>query len=173
MGGEKTMIKGSVFMKFDREKRQRIISGFAFVVRLALGCLFIYSSLSKIRQPYDFLSDVYGYEIVGPKAGMMTAMMLPWLELLVGICLVGGIFTGGALLSSIGLAVMFTFVLSSALYRGLKISCGCFGSSGAGIINYSTVIRALVILLLSIAAYIGTVILPYRPKAQKQKRTGF
>ena len=92
---------------------------------------------------------------------MLTAMTLPWAELLVGVCLVGGIFVSGALLASIGMAVMFTFVLASALYRGLQISCGCF-SANAEVISYFTLIRACIILLLAIVGYIGVVILPTR-----------
>ena len=88
-------------------------------------------------------------------------MTLPWAELLVGVCLVGGIFVSGALLASIGMAVMFTFVLASALYRGLQISCGCFGAN-AEVISYFTLIRACIILLLAIVGYIGVVILPAR-----------
>lgn len=145
-------------MKFDRLKKQRLFSGFILVVRLGLGCLFLWSSLPKIRQPYDFLSSVYNYELVGPKLGVLVAMTLPWAELLVGICLVGGIFVSGALLVSIAMAAMFIFVIASALYRGLEISCGCFSASGAGVIGYSTLTRACAILLASIAAYIGVVI---------------
>lgn len=143
-------------MKFGRQIRERLVYGFTLVVRLGLGCLFLWSSLPKIRQPYDFLSSVYGYELVGPKLGMLTAMTLPWLELLVGVCLVGGIFVSGALLASIGMAAMFTIVLASALYRGLDISCGCFGDS-AEVISYSILIRACAILLISITAYISVV----------------
>jgi uncharacterized membrane protein YphA (DoxX/SURF4 family) len=142
---------------FGRLKKQQMFSGFTLFVRLTLGCLFIYSSLPKIRQPYDFLSDVYSYELVGPKLGILIAMVLPWLELLVGICLVGGVFIGGALLASAAMAAMFMFVLSSSIYRGLEISCGCFGS-GTDIISYSTVIRAGIIFLFSIIAYLGVII---------------
>ncbi|MFC1738396.1 MauE/DoxX family redox-associated membrane protein [Planctomycetota bacterium] len=124
------------------------------LVRLALGCLFIYSSLPKIRQPYDFLSSVYSYELVGPKLGMLIAMVLPLLELFTGICLVGGIFISGALLVSIAMATMFTFVITSVLYRGLEISCGCFGPSAKGMISYATLIRACIILLFSFIALI-------------------
>ncbi len=158
MGGQERQEKGKTDMKFDRLKKQQLFSGFIVVVRLALGCLFLWSSLPKIRQPYDFLSSVYNYELVGPKLGVLVAMTLPWAELLVGVCLVGGIFVSGALLASIGMAAMFTFVLASVLYRGLEISCGCFSASGAGAIGYSTLIRACAILLFSIAAYIGVVI---------------
>jgi len=96
-------------------------------------------------------------------------MTLPWAELLVGVCLVGGIFVSGALLVSIGMAAMFTFVLASVLYRGLEISCGCFSASGAGVIGYSTLTRACAILLASIAAYIGVVAL--RPLNLSHEKT--
>lgn len=147
---------------------RRLPYTFTLVVRLALGCIFLLSSLPKIRQPYNFLSNVYNYELVGPKLGMLMAMTLPWLELLVGICLVGGIFTSGALLASVAMTAMFTFVLASALYRGLEISCGCFSASDAGIISYSTLIRTCLILLFSLAAYVCVVIL--RPSLQAHRR---
>ena len=139
--------------------RQGVRSGFTVVVRLGLGCLFLYSGLPKIRQPYDFLSSVYNYELVGPKFGILVAMVLPWLELLVGICLVGGIFVSGALLVSMVMGAMFAFAIASALYRGLNISCGCFSTSSAEQIGYTTLMRACGILLLSIAAYVVGVFL--------------
>ena len=140
-------------MKFDRLKRERFFHGFASVIRLGLGCLFLWSSLPKIRQPYDFLSNVYEYELVGAKLGMLTAMVLPWLELLLGICLLGGICAGDALLASTTLAAVFVFAQASALYRGLEISCGCFSTSGSGFVNYATLIRTCLILLAAVTGY--------------------
>jgi len=145
-------------MKFNRRIKQRLLYVFTLVVRLGLGCLFLWSSLPEIRQPYDFLSNVYYYRLVGPKLGILTAMTLPCLELLVSLCLLGGIFVSGSLLASIGMAGMFTFVLSWALYQELEIGCGCFGSS-TELISYSILIRALGILLISITAYLGVVLL--------------
>jgi len=149
-------------MRIKSKIWKKMLTGFSVIVRLGLGCMFIYSSLSKIRQPYDFLHDVYNYEIVGPKLGMLAAMTLPWAELLVGICLVGGIFISGALLVSIGLGAMFSVVLCWALYMGLDISCGCFSSSSAETISYMTLIRALVIMLFSGIAYLTLIFLQPR-----------
>jgi hypothetical protein len=156
---EKWQEKRRAIMNFKSIVRGRLLSAFLFVIRVGLGCMFLYSSLPKIRQPYDFLGDVYNYELLGPKLGVLVAMTLPWAELFVGICLIGGIFVGGALLVSLGMGAMFTFVLSSALYRGLNISCGCFSSSSTEQIGYATLIRALVIMLLSAAAYLSAVFL--------------
>jgi len=143
-------------MKHTPITRQRVAAGFALVVRIVLGCMFLYSSLPKIRQPYDFLSSVYEYELVGPKLGLLIAMVLPWAELMVGVCLLGGIFVGGALLASVVMGAMFTFVAGSAMYRGLEISCGCFSASSLEQIGYSTLIRACMIALISVAAYVVT-----------------
>jgi uncharacterized membrane protein YphA (DoxX/SURF4 family) len=134
-------------------------------MRLVLGCMFLYSGLPKIRQPYDFLSSVYNYELVGPKLGLLVVMVLPWAELLVGICLVGGIFVSGALLVSIAMGAIFSFAVASALHRGLNISCGCFSASSAEQIGYMTLIRALVIMLISAAAYLSIVLL--QPRKEK------
>ena len=151
--------------KITPPKKTRILSASVVLVRLALGCLFIWSSLPKIRQPYDFLSSIYDYEIVGPKLGLLVAMILPWAELLVGICLVGGVFLGGALLVAAAMGAIFTFVIASALYRGLDISCGCFSTS-ADKISYITLIRALLILLAALAAS-AALILPPRTAPHK------
>jgi uncharacterized membrane protein YphA (DoxX/SURF4 family) len=143
--------------------RQSLLTGSVLVVRLGLGFVFIMSSVPKIQQPYQFLGSVYGYELVGPRMGVLVAMVLPWVELFAGVCLVGGVFVGGALLASVGMGVLFTFVLGSALYRHLDISCGCFSSNpGAGKISYITLIRAIVIMLVSAAAYAGTILLAPR-----------
>jgi hypothetical protein len=137
-------------------RKQNILWGFGFIIRLALGTTFLIGALPKIRQPYDFLGNVYGYEIVGPKLGMLVAMTMPWAELLVGICLLGSIFVGGALLVSLGMGAMFTFVLSWAIYHGLDISCGCFGA-GTNQIGYGTLIRAILITIFSGLAYLWVI----------------
>jgi putative oxidoreductase len=136
------------------------LSALVLIARLGLGFLFIVSSIPKIRQPYTFLGSVYGYELVGAKVGVLVAMVLPWVELFTGVCLVGGVFVGGALLASLGMGVLFTFVLASASWRQLDISCGCFSSSAAGKISYLTLIRAVVITLLSAGAYASAIFLP-------------
>jgi putative oxidoreductase len=145
-----------------------VLAAFLLVVRLGLGFLFITSSVPKIRQPYVFLGAVSGYELVGPQLGVLVAMMLRWLELLAGACLVGGVFVGGAFLVSTVMGVLFTFVLASALWRHLDISCGCFSTSLAGKISYAILIRAIVIVLVSAAGWAGVMLLPPGQQARSE-----
>ena len=58
---------------------------------------------------------------------MLSAIYLPWLEVLAGAALVIGEGVAGASLIVIQLMAIFTVALASAWWRGLDISCGCFG----------------------------------------------
>jgi len=51
------------------------------------------------------------------------------------------------------MGTMFTYVIASAMHRGLDISCGCFGVSGTDTISYFTLIRAVAILVCGVFAY--------------------
>ena len=59
-----------------------------------------------------------------------------------------------------------SYVLGSALYHGLGITCGCFGAGSTDIITYTTLMRAVIVLLASLAAYLCAVLLPaYKKQA--------
>ncbi|MGQ9559729.1 MAG: MauE/DoxX family redox-associated membrane protein [Candidatus Oleimicrobiaceae bacterium] len=100
------------------------------VVRVALGALFIYAAAGKILQPAEFAREVDNYRLLPYGAVVLTAVVLPWLELFCGVGLIVHRWArGSALLVAIMLGV-FTAALVSALARGLDISCGCFALSG-------------------------------------------
>jgi uncharacterized membrane protein YphA (DoxX/SURF4 family) len=142
----------------------QVSTSFAAMVRLIIGAMFIISSLSKIQRPFDFLSSVYSYELAGPRLGLIVAIVLPWMELIVGICLVGGVFVGGALLVSVAMGILFTIVVGSAIYRELDISCGCFSAGGARRISILTLVRAVLIVLFSAGAYVLFVLVRTRDR---------
>jgi uncharacterized membrane protein YphA (DoxX/SURF4 family) len=119
-----------------------------WAIRLFLGALLVTSGLSKLRQPYEFLSDVYAYQLAGPMLGLLVAALLPWLELVLGCCLLGGILTEGSLVATIGLTGIFAFATLSAWRRSLPIHCGCFGA-GSDVVGSQSVVRAGGLLLLS------------------------
>ncbi|MCL5282251.1 MAG: hypothetical protein M1376_20390 [Planctomycetes bacterium] len=144
----------------ERRRLYDCLSTLSVVIRLGLGCLFLWSSVSKIQLPHDFLGHVYAYRLAGPASGMFVSMMLPWLELLVGACLLAGVFVGGALLASLAPGPGLPVLVEQRLQDPSRSGCGCFSSSVAGKISYMTLIRAIGITLLSAAAYGATLLLP-------------
>jgi len=100
--------------------------------RLIMAGIFIYASIEKIAEPAKFANDVYNYQILPDVLINLTALVLPWLELLLGLCLLTGVWLPGAVLAVNGLLIAFLTALVFNLARGLDVNCGCFGAAGLG-----------------------------------------
>jgi uncharacterized membrane protein YphA (DoxX/SURF4 family) len=55
------------------------------------------------------------------------AVCLPWLEFLLGMCMVLGILHRTASLMIAGLNGFFIIAIGSVMARGIVVDCGCFG----------------------------------------------
>lgn len=128
------------------------------ICKIVLGITFLLSAVPKLRMPHFFLSNIYGFEMVGPEFGVFLAVSIPWLEFVLAMLLLGDILASGALLLSAGMGAMFTCAQAAALYRGLDISCGCFQQTGAGKVSYLTLLKALAVFLMAAFAYLISVI---------------
>ena len=96
--------------------------------RIILGCIFIYASYDKILSPEEFSKLIENYHITPPSLNNFFALIVPWVEFVVGVCLLFGVFLDGAALLSMVLLIWFIFILSQALIRGINLECGCFNS---------------------------------------------
>lgn len=95
--------------------------------RLFLGGLLFYTGYNKISEsPEVFAETIRIYEI-GFLVSFtnLMAIILPWLELFAGFCLIFGIFLDGALLINFGLMGIFFIAVLQAVLRGITGDCGC------------------------------------------------
>ena len=104
----------------------------ALIIRLVVGAVFVYASLDKIMHPDGFAKAVYNYKILPASLVNITALFLPWLELLTGAALILGTKVKGASLIISAMLVVFLVAVTATLVRGISIDCGCFTSSSAG-----------------------------------------
>lgn len=88
----------------------------ALGIRFVLAAIFVYASADKILHPAAFAKMVYNYQILPGGLINATAIVLPWLELFLGILLLLGVWQPGA-------------VLTANALRGLDVQCGCFSTS--------------------------------------------
>ena len=98
------------------------------VFRLVVGAVFIYAGAVKVVEPLDFAENIANYQLVGQSLSFLTALVLPWLEVLCGLALALGIRRrAAALLVSLmlGFFILLTLV---TIVRGLNVDCGCFGA---------------------------------------------
>ncbi|MAD51576.1 MAG: DoxX family protein, partial [Candidatus Marinimicrobia bacterium] len=80
------------------------------ICRICLGFMFVYASLDKIAHPEEFAKQIGYYKALPFGLENVLAIVLPWTELIVGICLLAGLLVDGATLLSI--IMMLVFILA-------------------------------------------------------------
>ena len=96
------------------------------LARFILGAVFIYASLDKIADPVSFSDNIDNYHISPIAINNLVALILPWVELIIGLSLISGVLLDGATILTIGLLVFFIFIITQAYLRGISLDCGCF-----------------------------------------------
>jgi uncharacterized membrane protein YphA (DoxX/SURF4 family) len=100
-------------------------------VRVALGALFIYSAWPKIADPPAFAQMLSNYRLLPDALLNAAALVLPWLEMIAGICLVAGIMRRGAALWIAVLLIVFIGALAINIARDVAVDCGCFSMTAS------------------------------------------
>ena len=95
-------------------------------IRLAMAAVFIVAAVPKIREPDLFAAAIFNYKILPPWGVNTLALVLPWLELFVGVLLALGVWVRASAAWMTALMVVFMIAFASATARGLQIACGCF-----------------------------------------------
>jgi putative oxidoreductase len=124
------------------EPREVAVKAIAYLLlRLGLGALFLVAGALKLRDPYAFALEISNYQLF-PALAPWLAAALPATEIVVGVALVAGPrpwVRAGALAAALLLGA-FTVAATSAVVRGVNISCGCFGAD-SGPVTWLTVLR--------------------------------
>ena len=98
------------------------------LARLAAAGVFVIAALPKIQNPGEFADAVAAYRVIGPELSRWVALVLPWLELVLGI---GLLLPWLRRASAVGLALLLLLFIglhAAAWARGLDLACGCFGA---------------------------------------------
>ena len=140
-------------------------------IRIFIGLLFLYASVDKILYPGAFAEVVYNYRILPDEMIHFTAVVLPWLELLLGLFLIFDLWLPGAVLLANALFMVFFASMAFNMARGLDIECGCFPQDGASASLVYYLVRDGFFLFLSILAGFlllsGTIAWQKKPNAVK------
>ena len=118
------------------------------ISRFVLGTVFLIASIDKIAFPEMFAEAVAAYQIIPYPLVNIVALVIPWLELLCGVFLIGGAFVRSSSLLLSGLLVVFITAMLSAMARHLKIDCGCFGSGYISEVGWVRIVEDIGLLIL-------------------------
>lgn len=110
--------------------RQRWADLIGLVARLALGGVLLAAGLLKIGDTTGSIQSVVAYRLFDYRIAEMIGLMLPVIEIAVGLLLILGLLTRWSAAAGALLMVIFIAGIASAWARGLSIDCGCFGTGG-------------------------------------------
>lgn len=110
--------------------RSRLLSPWLTVrLQFVLAAFFVVAGIAKVADPPGFAHEIHNYGLVPGFAVNAMALILPWLEIVVGVSLFLGVWRRTATRILAGLLVIFIGALSINLARKKPVDCGCFGTS--------------------------------------------
>lgn len=102
-------------------------------VQIALGAIFVAAALPKIADPPSFAHMVYNYRVLPAGLINISALVMPWVELLAGLALILGVWKSGARNVIAAMLLVFIVAIAFNLLRDNAIDCGCFDQSAANL----------------------------------------
>lgn len=118
--------------------------------RMALGFVFLFAAWDKIVDPAAFAKIIRNYQILPDMLIYGVALVLPWIEVVVGMSLITGFLSRGASLSACLMMAVFLAAMAWAWHKGISTQCGCFTTKAEDAISPATFVRDGSILALAL-----------------------
>ncbi len=123
-----------------------------YLFRFTVGFVLIIAAIPKIADPASFAKSIEAYQLIPAIFINLTALFIPWGELIIGIFLIAGfMLRSNAILSAL-LFATFSVIIAVSLLRGLSIDCGCFGANSSPL-SWMRFVEDIVLMLFSIIIY--------------------
>ncbi len=120
---------------------------------MAVAAMLIYAAVQKTWMPLEFARLLKEYHLLPDQILNLVAVVLPWAEIICGICFISGLWLLGASILLSGMNTIFAFAIA---YRAwlimsetginffdLSFDCGC----GFGVVYIPTKILENIILV--------------------------
>ncbi|MGC4174444.1 MauE/DoxX family redox-associated membrane protein [Demequina sp.] len=120
-------------------KKSEVFEWISTVVRLAMAGILIAAAIPKIQDIPQSIIAVRAYRLLPEPVVPFVGTMLPFVELLLALFLILGLFTRIAAIVWLAMMAAFMFGVIWAWAKGYSIDCGCFGGGGdvaEGTTNY-------------------------------------
>ena len=140
--------------RFSRFKRFVFSRGFILTARTIIALIFIYSGSIKILDLHSFGEAINNYHILPQFLAVPFASLISASDVVLGLLFLLGIFELETGVLLIFLNIVFIMAMSSALFRGIDISCGCFSSEGEAL-GLKDIFRDFIFILLILWVIVG------------------
>lgn len=100
------------------------------LARLVLGGVLLVAGALKVGRPLTSQRAVQAFDVLPYDLAGWVGLALPFVEIVIGVLLILGLFTRLSAILGTLLMVAFVIGIAQAWARGLSIDCGCFGGGG-------------------------------------------
>jgi uncharacterized membrane protein YphA (DoxX/SURF4 family) len=125
------------------------------VLRLVLGGLLVLAAATKLADRQGFRRAVAEYAVLPETLVGPFAVLLPWLELTLGLLLLVGLGTTVAAALAAPLFLSFGLAIGVNLLRGRQFDCHCFGSVHNESIGWPALLRSAALVLVALVVSLG------------------
>lgn len=115
-----------------------------------VGAVFVFAGASKFSLGRSWL--VQARDLGAPRIAIPFVRFIPWLEIAIGLGLIGRVFEAIMDISAIAMLVGFTTLIVRQLLHGRRPPCACFGRRSTRPIGWSNVTQNLVLIALILVA---------------------
>jgi putative oxidoreductase len=107
-----------------------------FLVRVLLGGLLLVAGALKVGHPAELAAALASYRLLSPPVAGPLALALPYVEILLGLYLLAGLFTRISAIVSAVAFVCYAGAIASAVIRHIAANCGCFGPNDSAVADW-------------------------------------
>ena len=97
--------------------------------RAILGAVLLAAGFLKMGAGEASAEALANYRLLPPQANQILAVVMPWWEITLGVMLLLELWARACAGFAALLMAAFAAAVTSALARGLDITCGCFGTT--------------------------------------------
>ncbi|HET6880591.1 MAG TPA: MauE/DoxX family redox-associated membrane protein [Pirellulales bacterium] len=97
------------------------------VLSMVVAVVLLFSGVIHAAQPYYFVHTIASYRLLPPGASGLLGLWLPYLQIVLAMCIGLGMVREAAFGVAVVLFATFAAVQIAVLARGMEIDCGCFG----------------------------------------------
>ena len=104
--------------------------------RVMVGGLLVATGALKVGHPAALAAAVASFRLLPPAVVGPMALALPYVELLVGLYLLAGLFTQIAAVVAAVQFLAYGSAVASAVVRHIPAGCGCFGPHDTAVADW-------------------------------------
>jgi putative oxidoreductase len=126
-----------------------------WIGRLVVAGVFLLAGVQKLLAPDTFAQDIANYQAFPHWTWNLAAAIVPITEVLGALAVLSDFKRRAGAIVLGALNVAFIGLIVSVIWRGIDLSCGCFGAaSEPGDVGWPMLLRDLGLMLAIVAAYL-------------------